>query len=187
MEPKNTNTELIPRSIFKGKNSDGTLFTVNEWAPNSIGNAPDIAGCSVIIAGCFLTAIIAPITFLSSLFLNLHRSVNLIGALFGIYFIVDCYKNWLMFLGIQIFVSNETTILLMHLTVAAIVGNIAVMILSEIFIKPVTIILSLTAAIIGLIYYQENIENIPNIFEYQKHTDSYLYPPETDMTKTNTP
>jgi hypothetical protein len=187
MEPKKTNIELIPRSIFKGKNSDGTSFTVNEWAPNSIGNAPDMTGCTVIIAGCFLTAIIAPITFLSSLFLNLHRSANLIGALFGIYFIVDCYKNWLVFLGIQIFVSNETTTLLMHLTAVGIVGNIATMILSEIFIKPVTIFLSLVAAIVGLIYYQGSIENIPNIYEYQKHTDTYLYAPETDMIKTEAP
>jgi hypothetical protein len=53
MEPKKTNIELIPRSIFKGKNSDGTSFTVNEWAPNSIGNAPDMTGCTVIIAGYF--------------------------------------------------------------------------------------------------------------------------------------
>jgi hypothetical protein len=38
MEPKNTNTQLIPRSIFKGKNSDGTSFTANEWSTNSIDN-----------------------------------------------------------------------------------------------------------------------------------------------------
>jgi hypothetical protein len=84
-------------------------------------------------------------------------------------------------------VSNETTTLLMHLTVVGIVGNIATMILSEIFIKPVTIFLSLVAAIVGLIYYQGSIENIPNIYEYQKHTDTYLYHPETDMIKTEAP
>jgi hypothetical protein len=32
------NTELIPKSIFKGTNADGSKFTVNEWSPNSIGN-----------------------------------------------------------------------------------------------------------------------------------------------------
>jgi hypothetical protein len=57
MEIKNTNTELIPKSIFKGTNADGSKFTVNEWSPNSIGNTPDMIGCSGVIAACFLTAL----------------------------------------------------------------------------------------------------------------------------------
>jgi hypothetical protein len=46
---KNTNTELIPKSIFKGTNADGSKFTVNEWSPNSIGNTPDMIGCSGVM------------------------------------------------------------------------------------------------------------------------------------------
>jgi hypothetical protein len=184
MEPKNTNTELIPRSIFKGKNSDGTSFTANEWAPDSIGNLPTGGGITTFGLIILFMVLISPITLLMSLSSS-NKFINLLGAVVGSYFLIDCYNHWLVFTMTMVLMTNEIMVFFLMLNIASVITNISLLVLKSLTNSNAVIV------VIGIIIFTLSINNYDskylseyNLFKYQTDMPESVYDPKPEDNRT---
>jgi hypothetical protein len=165
--------DLIPKSIFKGKDSDGTTFKVNEWNPDSVGNLDMGPLLPMIFFWCCFMAIASPIMLLLSLiyYRGLPQASSIVGIVVGGIFLCACYYTWLPFLFLMIFVPNEYMDIMIIVTIATMFGN-ALLLIPSLFLGGRLKIFIVVLTIIGLILGTSigvNIVKDHNFYEYKNN------------------
>lgn len=117
---------FVPKSIFKISNPDGTTSTATEWDFGQIGSG-GLEFIPGLIGGLLLSIVITPILFLISTLKSLiiPSFLNYIGIVIGIYFLIDCYNQWL-FSSIFIFLGSGTITFFVTLNIAVLISNIVI-------------------------------------------------------------
>jgi hypothetical protein len=184
MEPKNTNTELIPRSIFKGKNSDGTTFTANEWVPDSIGNLPTGGSFTTFGLIILFMVLISPITLFIG-FLTSNKFVNLVGAIVGSYFLIDCYNHWLVFTMTMVLLTNEVMVFFIMLNIASVITNVSLLVLKSLTNSiAVMIVIGIVIFTLSINIYDRKYLSEYNLFKYQTDIPKSVYDPKPEDNRT---
>jgi len=116
-------TNFLPKSVFKGTNSDGSTFTAREYdfetfAVLELGNL--FIG---LLGGGLFCAIMSPI-ILVMLMLNFTGRFNVIYLLiyaFSGYFIYDCANGWIFIVFLNLFIGESGLVFLTCVNIACIV------------------------------------------------------------------
>jgi hypothetical protein len=119
------NINFTPRNIFKGKNSNGTSFTVEEWDFGTIANF-EIAHLLVMIAlGFAIGSVISPILLAISLIFFKGRAalLHIIGVIFSGYFLIDCYNDWIGIMVVYLFCDEPELIFIVALNFASLLTH----------------------------------------------------------------
>lgn len=167
--------DLIPKSIFKGTNSDGTTFKVNEWSPDSVGNLDMSPLLPMIFFWCCFMAIASPIMLLLSLiyYRGLPQLSSIVGIVVGGIFLCACYYTWLPFLFLMIFVPNEYMDIMIIVTIATMFGNVLLLIPSLLLggrFKLAIAVLAMVGLIVGK-SVGEGVVKEHNFYEYKNNRD----------------
>ena len=167
--------DLIPKSIFKGTNSDGTTFKVNEWSPDSIGNLDMSPIIPMIFFWCCLMAIASPIMLLLSLiyYRGLPQVSSIVGIVVGGIFLCCAYYTWLPFLFLMIFFTNEYMDIMIIATIATMFGN-ALLLIPSFFLGGRLKIFIVVLAIVGVTFgiaIGDDIVKEHNFYEYKNNRD----------------
>lgn len=135
---------ITPKNIYKGRNSDGSSFRVEEWDFATLSNM-ELGGSVIVFIFCMaLIPIVSPLlTILAILsFSGRFNLMYVLSILFGSYFLYDCYHGWLGVLCLSFFASESTISLFVKLNAASIVISAILMIfgglIRDLIIKPVT-------------------------------------------------
>jgi apolipoprotein N-acyltransferase len=102
-----------PEKIFKGTNSNGSKFTVEEYSLETYSNISLINGLMLFIGGIMFSIIVAPIFFILGI-LYYGPRFNLffcMATLLSGYFLIDVMHGW-VYLSLLDLVFNESTIAL---------------------------------------------------------------------------
>ena len=155
--------ELTPKNIFKGKNSDGSAFRVEEWDYSTLANLELIGWICTLIVIVLVGACISPILVILSLFNFTGRAklLHLIGIIISAYFLFDSYNGWLGLAVLRVFLEDSTLNLLVAINCAAVLLHAVFLLFGIIiynesekykskFILP--IIITLVVGFIGLSY-----------------------------------
>ena len=184
MEPKNTNTELIPRSIFKGKNSDGTPFTANEWGPDSIGNLPTGGSFTTFGLIILFMVLLSPITLFIG-FLTSNKFVNLVGAMVGTYFLIDCYNHWIVFHMTMVVVTNQIMVFFIMLNIASVITNVSLLVLKSLTNSiAVMVVIGIVIFTLSIKIYDGKYLSEYNLFKYQTDIPKSVYDPKPEDNRT---
>ena len=165
--------DLIPKSIFKGKDSNGTTFKVNEWNPDSVGNLDMSPMLPMICFWCCFMAIASPIMLLLSLiyYRGLPQVSSIVGIVVGSIFLCACYYTWLPFLFLMIFVPNNYMDIIIIATIATMIGN-ALLLIPSLFLggrlKLIILVLTIIGVIVGNSIGYEVVKE-HNFYEYKNN------------------
>lgn len=167
--------DLIPKSIFKGTNSDGTTFKTNEWNPDSVGNLDMSSFLPMVFFWCCLMAIASPIMFLLSLiyYRGLPQVSSIVGIVVGGIFLYACYYAWIPFMFLMIFLPNEYMDIVIIATIATMFGN-ALLLIPSLFLGGRLKLIIIASAIIGLILGKSigtDIVKKHNFYEYKNNRE----------------
>jgi hypothetical protein len=114
---------ITPKNIYKGRNSDGSTFRMEEWDFATLSNM-ELGGFAIAFVTCMaLISIISPLlTILAVLaFSGRFNLMNVLAILFGGYFLYDCSHGWLGIVCLNLFASEATINLFVKLNIASIV------------------------------------------------------------------
>jgi len=168
--------DFTPKSIFKGTNSDGTTFKVNEWSPDSIGNLDMSPMIPMLVFWCCLMAVASPIMLLLSLvyYRGLLQLSSIIGIIVGGIFLCCAYFTWLPFLFLMIFFTEDVMNFMIVMTIATMIGNGILLTLSFIikgkYNKWFAILLTILGVLVSFSNWTEKIKT-HNFYEYQNNRD----------------
>ena len=98
--------KLSPNHIFKGTNSDGTTFEVEEWDFATIAGLQAITFFGMLIAGCAFAAIASPILLILSIPVfgtNHGKILNLVAIIVSLLFLNSCSSDGLMVSALNLF------------------------------------------------------------------------------------
>lgn len=134
-------TFFNPKSVFRGKNADGTKFTISEWEYNSIqGIGEDINLIGNFVGAFFVIMIATPLIFVISMLTYKGKvaTKHLIGLVTGVYVLIDGSNDWLMSkitaIVLDIFFKVGTGNAVVHwfiiVTGASLVGLIGLIVIS---------------------------------------------------------
>lgn len=117
---------IQPEKIFKGTNSDGTKFTVEQWNYNTFANIQFTWYLLIFVAGLLLCSLASLILAVITIFYFKKRPIllNVAGILVGIYFWIDYYQTWLVKLALNVFVDDKNIKVLFIFNIMAIITNI---------------------------------------------------------------
>lgn len=119
---------ITPKSIFKGTNSDGSNFRMEEWDFSTLAQIELVSFIVTMLMVIVLSAFI-PITLLvlTVVFFNGRFALaNIVGLIGGIYFLYDCSHGWLTLLTLSMFFEESTISLLYGLNLGAVIGHIII-------------------------------------------------------------
>ncbi len=155
--------ELTPKNIFKGKNSDGSTFRVEEWDYFTLANLEMIGWICTLIAIALVGAFISPILMILCLFNFTGRAklLHLIGIIISAYFLYDCYSGWLGLAILRIFLEDTTLNIIVAINCAALLCHTVILFfgiiiyneaakLKNAFLLPILVVLVI--GFIGLSY-----------------------------------
>lgn len=114
---------ITPKNIYKGRNSDGSTFRVEEWDFATLANL-ELGGLFIAIIFCMaLVSIISPIFAILSIitFSGRFNLMYVLGILFGTYFLYDCSNGWLGVLCLTFFATEPTINIIFRLNIVSIV------------------------------------------------------------------
>lgn len=114
---------LTPRSIFLGKNSDGSNFRIAEWDFATLSNI-EFTGLMVrLVVLLALSSIVSPILVLIGfLWFNGRFKVGyLIAILTSIFFLTDCYYGWLTTTILSTFCDDAVFNILIGLNIMSLI------------------------------------------------------------------
>jgi len=112
---------ITPRSILKGRNSDGSSFSVAQWDFNTISNMQTTGLLVGLVVGLITSSIASPVILLFSL-LAFNGRLNMgfiLSALISGYFLLDCHNGWITISAINIFFTEPTINLLVSINTAS--------------------------------------------------------------------
>jgi hypothetical protein len=121
---------LTPKNTFKGRNSDGSTFRIQEWDFATLSSL-ELGGFLVMFIFCmaFISIISPLVTILAILsFSGRFNFMYMVSILFGGYFIYDCLHGWMGVLCLSFFASEPTIGLLVKLNIASVVVSVVLMI-----------------------------------------------------------
>ncbi len=124
---------ITPKNVFKGTNSDGTKFTINEWDFGTLANL-NIASLFVTFIGCVFLCSIAPFIFFIICVFTINgrpQILNILGILFSAYFLIDCYKGWIGTLTLNIVCDESQMKFMIGLNVACLITHLIFLFLTK--------------------------------------------------------
>jgi len=126
--------DITPRSILKGRNSDGSSFSVAQWDFNTISNMQTTGLLVGLVASLILSSIASPLILLFSL-LAFNGRPNLgtiLSALISGYFLFDCHNGWITISAINIFFTEPTINLLVSINTATLLISLILILFGKI-------------------------------------------------------
>lgn len=117
---------IFPKNVFKGKNSDGTTFTVKEWDYMTLMQLEGASFFVTLVTAFILSAFAPPLLLLISIFtINGRVKVsNIVGIIIGVYFLYDAYHNWLGMASLNLVFDKTGITNMVALNIAALIGNV---------------------------------------------------------------
>jgi hypothetical protein len=114
---------ITPKNIYKGRNSDGSSFRMEEWDFATLSNIELGSGIIVFIFCMAFISIISPLLTLLTIlsFSGRFNFMYVLSILLGGYFLYDCSHGWLGVLCLSFFASESTINLIINLNIASIV------------------------------------------------------------------
>lgn len=100
--------DFQPKSIFKGRDSKGSSYRMEEWDYNTLAG-PELTSIFMnLVMGVFIGWLLSPIfAIFTILSFNGRTSIlNILGIFVGGYFLYDCYHGWLCLALTKIFLSE---------------------------------------------------------------------------------
>jgi hypothetical protein len=131
---------ITPKNTYKGRNSDGSTFRIQEWDFATLSNM-ELSGYAIVFVFCMaLIPIISPlITILAILgFSGRFNFMYVLSILFGGYFLYDCSHGWMGVLCLSFFASEPTIGLFVKLNIASIVITSVLMIFGGVIADMIT-------------------------------------------------
>lgn len=116
-------TNFLPKSVFKGTNSDGSRFIAREYDFETFAVLESFNFFAYLLAGGLLCAIMSPIILLI-IMLNFTGRFNYIYLLvfaFSGYFVYDCANGWIFSIFLNIFIEESGLIFLTCLNIGCLV------------------------------------------------------------------
>ncbi len=116
---------FIPKNIFIGRNSDGSTFRAEQWDYSTLANMEFGLFIIKLVLALLLASVASPILLvLSVLAINEGGKLfNLLGVIFGTYFLFDCSNGWLSLIVCNIFYEESSINILVALNVASLTLN----------------------------------------------------------------
>ena len=135
-----TKDMFTPKSVFRGVNSDGTKYKMEEWEPGSISGGDTDGAVGYFVGACLAliaVSVISPIALLIALIMFKGRIMiaNIIGIVVGFYFLYDNSHGWICTRLLKVTLRDrvdsvdETCNMLVSLTIASIVCHIIMFII----------------------------------------------------------
>jgi hypothetical protein len=121
---------LTPKNTFKGRNSDGSTFRIQEWDFATLSSL-ELGGFLVMFIFCmaFISIISPLVTILAILaFSGRFNFMYIVSILFGGYFIYDCLHGWMGVLCLSFFASESTIGFFIKLNIASVIVSSVLMI-----------------------------------------------------------
>ena len=131
---------LTPKNTYKGRNSDGSTFRIQEWDFATLSNM-ELGGYAIVFVFCmaFIPIISPLITILAILgFSGRFNFMYVLSILFGGYFLYDCSHGWMGVLCLSFFASEPTIGLFVKLNIASIVITSVLMIFGGVIADMIT-------------------------------------------------
>ncbi len=130
---KKKKMRFLPKNVFKGTNSDGSTFTANEWDYNTLANIQGASFLVILIISLLLCSVLSPILLIICIVMYNGKinALSLIGALIGLYFLIDCYNDWLAIMALGLFCDANDIKLLIAFNVASLITHIVMMTANE--------------------------------------------------------
>lgn len=122
---------ITPKSIFKGTNSDGSNFKMEEWDFGTLAQIELVSFVCTMLMVVMLSAFI-PITLLilTIIFFNGRFALaNVVGLIGGIYFLYDCSHGWFVVQILSMIFSESLVTVLYGLNLGAVIGHIIIILL----------------------------------------------------------
>ena len=130
---------VTPKSVFKGTNSNGSKFRMEEWDFNTLAQIELVSFVCLMLTVLLLSAFL-PILLLilTIIYFNGRFAIaNIVGLIGSIYFLYDCSHGWLTLITLT-FVFEEPTIALLYgLNIGACIGHILIILFGGIIFKSV--------------------------------------------------
>jgi len=129
--------ELTPRSIFKGKNSDGSTFRAEEWDYGSLATFEVAAMFPSLIVASFFCSIISPIMAIFNLF-TFNGGIKLgsiISVICSSLFLLDASNKSLITILHGWFISEGTMKFLVAINIVSLTVHLVLLILGLPIIK----------------------------------------------------
>lgn len=117
---------LTPNKIFKGRNSDGSKFTMEEWDFGDIVTLDAISFVFYLCLGCVASAFV-PILLTAMAIYHYNGRAKVfytITALISAYFIYDANHGWLVTMFLTWFFEESTINVLISLITTCLVLNV---------------------------------------------------------------
>jgi len=127
---------FTPKSVFKGKNADGSKFTMEEWDFNSIGNLGGEFTMKLLLASAIMF-IASPLSLIIGIFTyNGKVSVaNIIGIILGGYFWFDASNQWIVSTFTNVFLTENGMRFIIAVNIASFFTHIFLLIATLVFKK----------------------------------------------------
>ena len=145
---------ITPRSIFKGKNSDGTTFRAEEWDFNTLAQI-EVTGMLVMIGVTLVLSSFLSLFLMIMCIINYSGGgtfINIIGIIIGTYFLIDCSQGWLTLMALWLFFDERTINLIVGLNVGALVVHLTLVMFGTRLDKSVNGNLGSIIVILGIIF-----------------------------------
>lgn len=119
-------SNLFPKNVFKGTNSDGSKFTAREYDFETFANIEVGSFFLMLLGGICFSAFVSPILFLITVFTFNGRVtvLQILNVLVSSYFLLDCYNGWVFLTLMSIMFSDSTLSVLVNINVAIIFVNL---------------------------------------------------------------
>ena len=122
--------DIFPKNIFKGTNSDGTTFRVEEWDYGTLAQIEFVESFFLLVAGIFIAAFIGPIYCVVAL---LHQNkfrnpFHIVIMLLCGYFVYDAAHGWIGLAALNLFLSEEAINWLIGINIASFITSFLLLI-----------------------------------------------------------
>lgn len=125
-------SNFIPKSVFKIKNQDGSTSSAEEWNFGDLGSGI-LSGTSISTIFCllFFLPIASPILLILYILKTTGKTIvfNILGIMTSLYFVFDCYHNWLVSEVINLSLNDTVIYFLISLNIGAILAHTILLIL----------------------------------------------------------
>jgi hypothetical protein len=131
---------ITPKNIYKGRNSDGSTFRVEEWDFATLSNMELGSFVITFIVCMALVSIISPILAILGVlaFSGRFNLMYVLSIIFGAYFWYDCLHGWMGVLCLSFFASESTINLFLRLNIVSIVVSSVLLIFGKAIANVVT-------------------------------------------------
>ncbi|MBU3661140.1 MAG: hypothetical protein FGM14_14800 [Flavobacteriales bacterium] len=113
---------IFPKNVLVGKRKDGSKFTIEEYDYNTYAGLQSIDNIATLVCICLIAMIVSPILLLIVLlqFAGRFHIGFIICIVFSGYFVLDCYKGWILSSVLNIFVEGPVLSFFVKMNIACI-------------------------------------------------------------------